>query len=284
MRVKILRKENTPPTAHNDPTAEVIYEGTNEEYTDIDLDNNTIYYYSIFAYDQKPNYSNILNISSRPIEGKTTIEKSKQQTSICFGFEPISLFGLNSEIADCVSLREAKIAHSHNQNVALSDNEKRLYRKIAPAESLNRLTLSHKYSLAYFINSYTDTTKILGSGERAGVVNSYRSAFNKLPQTVSDWQDIIKIANGRWPSQTSEQAENKAKTEFKKVYLRNPNMENPNDNAAVTVIAYGLRPANRNMDSEKAGIVIFKNIYGYNPESAVDWDVVRAIAYSGAER
>ena len=38
--------------------------------------------------------------------------------------------------------------------------------------------------------------------------------------------------------------------------------------AAVVVMAYGLRPANRNFDSEKAAIQIFKNIYGYNPEKA----------------
>ena len=106
-----------------------------------------------------------------------------------------------------------------------------------------------------------------------------------MPQSISDWQDIIKIANGRWPSERNLSAEQKAEQEiFKKVYLRLADMSNPNDNAAVTVITYGLRPANRNMDSEKAGIKIFKNIYGYNPASAIDWDVVRAIAYSGATR
>lgn len=61
-------------------------------------------------------------------------------------------------------------------------------------------------------------------------------------------------------------------------------MDSPNDNAAITVIAYGLRPVNRNLESEKAGIRIFKAIYGYDPESAVSWDIVRAIAYSGAIR
>ena len=61
-------------------------------------------------------------------------------------------------------------------------------------------------------------------------------------------------------------------------------MENSNDNAAVTIIAYGLRSDSRNLGSEKAGIKSFKHIYGYNPESAIDWDIVRAIAYSGATR
>jgi hypothetical protein len=61
-------------------------------------------------------------------------------------------------------------------------------------------------------------------------------------------------------------------------------MNNPKDNAAVTVMTYGLRPAIRNMDSEKSAILIFEAIYDYAPSSAQDWDIVRAIAYSGAVR
>ncbi len=150
--------------------------------------------------------------------------------------------------------------------------------------NINNLKQNSIYALTNFITYGTKSTLILGAGERAGVVNSYKSAFNKLPQTEEEWQDVIKIANGRWPNERSEQAEKRAKQEFKKVYLREPDMNNPNDNAAVTIIAYGLRPSDRNLESEKAAIKIFKAIYKYNPSSAVDWDVVRAIAYSGATR
>ena len=69
-----------------------------------------------------------------------------------------------------------------------------------------------------------------------------------------------------------------------KCILRGINKNNQNDDSAVTIMAYGLRPANRNMDSEKNAIKIFKNIFKYNPASAIDWDTVRAIAYSGSER
>ncbi len=82
----------------------------------------------------------------------------------------------------------------------------------------------------------------------------------------------------------SEEAETRAKEKFRGIYLREPDMNNPNDNAAVIVIAYGLRPANKNLDSEKNAINIFKAIFNYNPSSAIDWDTVRAIAYSGAIR
>ena len=71
VRVLIIRKENSFPTSKDD--GEIIYEGTNEEYTDIELDNDKTYYYAIFAYDKKPNYSNILTISAKPEKEKTSI-------------------------------------------------------------------------------------------------------------------------------------------------------------------------------------------------------------------
>jgi len=151
-------------------------------------------------------------------------------------------------------------------------------------EGINSLTINNIYAINNFIVYGTITTRKLGAGERAGVVNSYKKAFGKLPTTQSEWKDCIAIGNGRWPGETSSSAEARAKEEFKTIYLREANMDNPNDNAAVTVIAYGLRPDNRNMGSETAGIKIFKNIYKYNPSSALDWDIVRAISYSGAIR
>lgn len=146
------------------------------------------------------------------------------------------------------------------------------------------LTLGNTHALTNFVAYGTDTTQILGEGERAGVINSYKSAFGKLPTTESEWADAIKIANGRWPSETNKKAETAATKSFEKIYLRTPDRTNAHDDAAVTIIAYGLRPADRNLDSEKAAIKIFKAIYRYTPKTAIAWDIVRAIAYSGAAR
>ena len=146
------------------------------------------------------------------------------------------------------------------------------------------LTTSQIYAINNFIVYGTKSTQILGAGERAGVVSSYKKAFDKLPMTQKEWEDVVKISNGRWPNERSELAEDKANKEFIKIYKRSANMDNSNDNAAVTVMAYGLRPTQRNMDSEKAAIKSFKNIYKYSPKSALDWDIARAIAYSGATR
>ncbi|MDD5290715.1 MAG: hypothetical protein PHZ04_01230 [Patescibacteria group bacterium] len=146
------------------------------------------------------------------------------------------------------------------------------------------VTAEIRNTINNFVTYGTKATKSLGAGERAGVVNSFKAALGKLPTTEADWNDVIKIANGRWPSQISKAAEDKATINFKKVYLRDPDRKNAHDDAAVTVMAYGLRPADRNLNSEKAAIKSFKAIYGYAPSAATAWDVVRAIAYSGATR
>ncbi|MFH0856686.1 MAG: SGNH/GDSL hydrolase family protein [bacterium] len=140
-----------------------------------------------------------------------------------------------------------------------------------------------KYAMINFITYGTATTKNLGEAERAAVIKSFRNAYDKLPQEESEWEDVLKIANGRWPSARNEESEKKAKIEFKKIYKREADMDNANDNAAVTNMAYGLRPL-RKMESEREAIKIFNRIYGKNPGIASDWHIVRAIAYSGAQR
>lgn len=131
-----------------------------------------------------------------------------------------------------------------------------------------------------------DNTKSLGEGERAAVIYSFKAAFGKLPETEEELEEAIKIANGRWPSITNNEAEAKAKSQFKKIYLRDPDMNDPHDAAAIKVMAYGLRQRakNRNLNSERAGLRIFRAIFGYLPDSTEDWNALQAITYSGATR
>ncbi|MFA6927637.1 MAG: carboxypeptidase regulatory-like domain-containing protein [Patescibacteria group bacterium] len=147
-----------------------------------------------------------------------------------------------------------------------------------------KVAVKDQSAITNFISYGTETTLKLGAGERAGVLNSYKSAFGRLPAKETEWSDAIKIANGRWPSELNKTSEANATLAFRKIYKRAPDRKNSNDDAAVTVIAYGLRPAQRNVNSEAAAIKSFKAIYGYPPVSATAWDIVRAIAYSGAKR
>jgi hypothetical protein len=127
-------------------------------------------------------------------------------------------------------------------------------------------------------------TAKLGAGERAAVMNSYKAAFDKLPETEAELADVIKIANGRFPSVVNDQAEAQAKEQFLKIYKRKPDMNGAKDAAAVKIMAYGLRQKaeNRNLNSEKVGIKIFKAIYGHTPKTTTEWNAMQAITYSGA--
>jgi len=147
-----------------------------------------------------------------------------------------------------------------------------------------KLTADEKSTVNDFIVYGTRTTQRLGAGERAGAINSYYQAYGKLPDSEAEWSDALKIASGRWPSERSATAEAQAKLEFKKVYLRNAVMTNNIDENAIMVIAYGLLPLNRNLNSERVAIVTFRHVYGHNPVNALAWNIVRAIAYSGATR
>lgn len=152
---------------------------------------------------------------------------------------------------------------------------------------LSRLVDSMETAIKDFVAYGVDSnTKALGEGERAAVIYSYKSAYGELPTTEANLADVIKIANGRWPSEKSIAQEDKAKVEFQKIYGRLPNLNNVNDNAAVTVMTYGLRQKaeNRKLASEQKGMVIFKKIYGHNPSSTAEWNILQAITYSGAKR
>ncbi len=97
---------------------------------------------------------------------------------------------------------------------------------------------------------------------------------------------MIKADIGRWPAARSDAAETSARENFEKIYKKIPDMDNSNDNAAIVVMAYGLRQsaANRNLNSERAGINTFEAIYGYHPGSTEDWNIMQAVTYSGAVR
>ncbi len=147
-----------------------------------------------------------------------------------------------------------------------------------------KISAEERLTINDFIVYGTQSTHRLGAGERAAVINSYYQAYGKLPNSETEWSDVLKIASGRWPVERSAKAEAQAKMEFKKVYARNAVMTNNIDENAIMVIAYGLLPLQRNLNSEKVAIKTFRWVYGHAPVNALAWNIVRAIAYSGATR
>ena len=146
------------------------------------------------------------------------------------------------------------------------------------------VTSESRGRMVNFVNYGTETTLRLGAGERAGVLYCFEDVYDKLPTTQDDWDDVIKIGNGRWPKQTVPVKEAEAEKIFKKIYLREPDRTNPHDDAAVVIITYGLKPVHRSLVNERAALKTFDYIYGRLPSSNMDWKMVRAIAESGATR
>jgi hypothetical protein len=264
---------------------EKIYEGKSQSYTDTKIEKNISYYYAIFTKTTGNKYSKPFIIQKLAVnEINTNNNTSLTSQDLLKKYSLKNLGGVSSAIVNEISEVEAKEIFNYKKRVALNSITQKLYNFII-SKSPHALYEQDKSAIAEFIHDGTPTSYSLGAGERTGVINSYLSAFKKLPRSDEEWQDIIKIANGRWPNEKNNIAELNASDEyFSKVYKRRPNMKNANDNAAVSVIAYGLRPAIRNTNSELQAVRIFKAIYNYLPISAIDWDIVRAIAYSGAIR
>lgn len=139
-------------------------------------------------------------------------------------------------------------------------------------------------AIVNFVTYGTSSTIALGAGERGGVVGSFRAAYGHLPNSEYEWQEVLKIANGRWPGTLLQEREQAMKATFRRIYLREAQVTQSNDSAALAIMAYGLRSAKRNLTSEASAISSFRAIYSHAPASSTDWDAVRAIAYSGAKR
>ncbi len=135
-----------------------------------------------------------------------------------------------------------------------------------------------------FIAYGTQAARVLGSGERAGVLWSFYRAYGALPSGPAGWSDALKIAKGRWPAARSKSAEEEARMDFRKFYGREPDSLSASDSSAVMIMAYGLLPPERSLLSESSAVKTFRSVSRRGPLDARDWNIVRAIAYSGAVR
>lgn len=165
---------------------------------------------------------------------------------------------------------------------------------VAKKVSVDAATLER---IVGFVTYGTPTTLKIGEGERAGVLNSYIAACGKVPQAEDEWSDLLKIASGRFPSDGCDKTKERSQTNFKRVYKRDPKSTSANDQAALNMMQYGLLPVkavkvgeaaaivpNRDTLKEKKAILEFNKIYNFYPKEPTAWNVVRAIAYSGAKR
>lgn len=248
---------------------------THHSLTIKNLEPNTIYYYKIhsFAGTDREVVSQEYRFRTSPLKPiviDNQIYQIRESADLLSKGNSDPILEELNQLRNRVREQEMEIKYLKNLN-----------------EDLRKVSEQMQTALNEFITYGVDENTLkLGEGERAAVIHSYRQAFDKLPETEAELEDAIKIANGRFPSITNENAEERAKNEFKVIYKREADLNNERDRAAITIMAYGLRQRaeNRNLDSERQGINTFKNIYNRVPSSTQDWNIMQAITYSGATR
>lgn len=204
----------------------------------------------------------------------------------------LSAFGVQAALAPSLADIEARMIYDSSTDINIllkADMVKRdsRFEQAVKRDYVDYLvkgvsgTADYVRALVFFVAYGTPSTKRLGYKERSGVVNSYKTTFNKIPLSKGDWTDVVRIANGSRPKATSAQAEQTAKTTFRKLYNREPIYKG--DEVAVYIIAYGVRPLKQDSTKEKSALVKFKKIYGFAPVNGTHWDILRAIAYSNVK-
>jgi len=192
--------------------------------------------------------------------------------------EPIK--NIDTTIDDYVE--EAKEIINFTGDITLSQANLLLYNNLINKRT--PISTNLKRMLSYFIQNGTTGTKNLSANERAGVLDSYYNAYGKFPQELNEWKDVLKIINGRWTMNINKKTEQKAITLFTYIYRRLPNFKIIQDETAIKLIAYGIRPGKRELKKEEASLKIFYSLFDRLPRAAGDWNIIRAIAYSGARR
>src|SRR3989339_547002 len=203
-----------------DGLCDKIYTGTEESFVDMGLAANLPYYYIIFASNKNGVYSEATVIERKIINSDKITDTSEIKNLDTEKSK--TLAGAASETVNQVSADEANLIYNFNSSAKnITDENSRRLALFIIVKSPHSLNENDKNAISYFIHEGTPTTIVLGTGERTGVLNSYLSAFDKLPRSVLEWQDIIKIANGRWPTEKSLESEEKASSQyFSAIYER----------------------------------------------------------------
>jgi hypothetical protein len=252
-----------------------------------------------FFFPLLPNLGNNQeDIVDTESENKTTeikIEEVKTEEVIIEQIEPVEVKVLGVEYKKNITPEEqiSLEAQDINQNIAISvviqNTESVATQNLVPADfdkhikalitDKENLTQEQIKTISDFINYGTTSVQKLGAGERASLLNSYKSIFEKLPTSTTEWEDVLKIGNGLTPSQVINN--DQAKADFVKIYKKEVDLNNAQDKLVIDMMVYGLKTEVRNLDQEKIALKKFQAVYGTNPNDARTWNILQAIAYAG---
>ncbi len=204
-----------------------------------------------------------------------------------------------AKVVDAKLLTEAQMVHKspkeeiktlllRSVNVEKSDSE--LEKKVEVKHQslfVGASTPEVKTSLKNYLAYGTESTVRLGEGQRAATVINYTSVKGNIPQTESDIEDVLKIANNRVPLIRNSELEPKFLGNFYR--LNNIIKENDitkidEDNFILELnqflrFSYGILPMERSIAKEKWAIELFVKNYNKLPQTDGEWRIVNSWAY-----
>ncbi|MDP2737028.1 MAG: cellulase family glycosylhydrolase [bacterium] len=136
---------------------------------------------------------------------------------------------------------------------------------------------------SYLANGADANSAKLSKKDRQAILDNFAAVYGHEPENENEWQDLMRINNGYWPSKVSQEAEDKAKEDFKKIFKRLPDMNINSDKHAVKILAYDIRQRaeKRSLGKERTAIAKFIKIFKYLPVNSLDWKFVHVLAYGG---
>jgi hypothetical protein len=178
--VIIRRSDSDYPQTHED--GDLVYDGTDETYTDSGLTNRTTYYYSAFSYDEVPNYSNAAQVSATPVPADSTPPGQVADLAIEAGYQTLVLSWANPTDDDFAGVKV--IRNESNFPADINDGTE-IYDGTDTTVTDSNLTTGTTYYYSVFtydtVENYSLPVQISGVPVQGYTVSgsvSYTSAAN----------------------------------------------------------------------------------------------------------
>jgi len=159
----------------------------------------------------------------------------------------------------------------------IMENEKEALKEFI--NRFQRLPEDTEWWNIHFIAYGNEQTKDLAIRFRSGLLEDFYVVYSRLPIAEIDWLKLTQMYRGVVP-EVSIMQEELAAQEFKTIYNRLVNLLIPQEKKFIDMVAYHLRPQERNIEQEKTALQKFVHAYNRLPDSSNTWSILRAIAYS----
>ncbi len=121
-------------------------------------------------------------------------------------------------------------------------------------------------------------TRQLGERERRAVVRDLLQTIG-YAATAEDFHLVAIGARPRSRNLTKEQAQLPlVRAAFRRIYRRDPNFRNANENLAWNALMYRIR-LSRDLERERKGISSYRSLFRKTPVTPLEWATVRVLAY-----